>query len=383
MAAAVAAVAACSLDSELPAPLVASASEPSECGTTETLIPKLLSFAREERLAPLEGVIERHLLPTAEDPAPDPSLRTLLGAAVRIVTTLGIGETAKAAEVAAQSESLRELEPLILAALRFISGDLDGRDRYEAGDAAAHFIRACDAEHLLTSIEGLMTLRSRAHGGRLWLAVLLEQGTVLIDDPFFQPFLETFERESERGRPAVVALLAQIFGFLGDEGFHISRVETLLESAVYPLVNDDLRRKIEDLVDLLAIATSPEAGVLEPLQRAVRCGNQSRVQRDVLFTFVYDLVVSEQVGLRSVLGSLEGLITEEDSERLLEQLASVVRVVREEHGSREDLLELAAILLSRPEVAHVLPVLIELIEEGVVIELLDAVAALLEGCGRT
>ena len=373
-------VAGCNLDTERPAPHADPPSKAGACGTTESLLPKLFTFVREDRIEPLRVFIQKHLLPNEANPRPDPSLRTLLDALVKVIVNLGLSETAETAKLVASSRSIGNLEPLVLTTLRFTSGALDGVPHWAALDAGAHFVRRCDAEHLLTAVESLVLLRSTSASDRLWLAVVLEAVFDLIEDPFLEPFLESFERNAEMGRPAIVALLAQVMGFLAQDDFHIGRVQTLLESVVYPIVNEDLRGRLVRLVDLLGEATSEEAGIFLPLQRAVQCGMDHPPQRDELLGFAFDLIISEQVGLTEVLESVEGLVTEDDTELLLGQVAVLIDGLRQDVRARDDLLELLAMLLSSPDSALIIPTLTELVERGVVNELLDAVASVLGGC---
>jgi len=105
-------------------------------------------------------------------------------------------------------------------------------------------------------------------------------------------------------------------------------------------------------------------------------------ERDALIGFAYDFVTDDAVGLRGLLDSVEGLVSTEDSERFIDILAKTIHGIRKNEDSRDDLLELVARLLSRPDSALVIPTLVALIEGGVIFELLDALAKLLGGCGR-
>ena len=290
----------CSLDTDEPAPYLSAPTSFGQCPSTESLLPKLLGFIRSERMKPLETVIEKHLLPSEEQPQPDLPLRTVIGAAVSLVTSFGLEETADTAKVLATSSSLERLEEPIIAALKFTTGERDVRSHYEAADAGAHFVRECDADHLLGALQALAEYKSPQSGERLWLSVVVDALHDLVTDDFFAPFLETFERDSERGRPAIVALVAQIMGYLAAEDFQISRIETLLESVVYPIVNETLRNKIDRMVELLDEATQPEVAILAPLQRAMRCGMSSPPERDEFIGYIYDLVMSEELGIKKV-----------------------------------------------------------------------------------
>lgn len=372
---------ACNLDTDRPAPYAPPPARPGACGTTETLFPKLLDFLREDRFLPLREVIQSRLLPNEEEPAPDPSLRALLGALVRLVTGLGLDRAQRVVELIEAGELETKLSPLLVTVLAHLDGRLDGRTHYEAADAAALFIRRCNPDHLLTAIIELLRFESPSHQ-KPWITAVLEELAPLLREPALQPFLTTFEQSAERGRPAIISLLVQIMIFVADDSFAIERVETLLESAVYPVVSVELRLRIERLVLLLEEATSRDAGILVPLQNAVRCGLMYPEQRDALLGFAYDLVASGEVGLVEVLDTTIGLVSAEGARAQLGLLADVVQVVRDDLVIRDDLRELAAILLSTPEVEKSVPVLIELLESGVAAELFDAMARLLGGCGR-
>lgn len=371
----------CNLDTDREAPYVAPPDEPGTCGTTASLFPRLISFAEEERLAPLREVLLSRLATTPENPLPDPSLRVVLNALVRLVSQLGLDKTQDIATIAARAELQEELSPILVLLLEFLDGRIDGRDHYDAAEAGAHFVRVCNPDYLLTSIELLLRFQSPSYG-KPWIVAVLEALRPIVANPTLQPFLEGFERESEQGRPAIVSLLVQIMSFVADEGFSISRVRTLLDSAVYPAVDQDLEDQIEVLVLLLDEATTPEAGLFEPLQQAMRCGMQHQDERDALLGLVYDLLTSGAIDPSEIVDTGSDILQSDALVPELSLLADTVRIVRTDTVIRDDLRELLALLLTRPDVEKVVPVLIELVDEKVVAELLDGLVVLLSGCGR-
>jgi hypothetical protein len=375
--------ASCNLDTDTAAPHVAPPTAAGACGTTETLLPKLLAFVREDRFAPLRRIIEMRLLPSAENPTPDPSLRTLLGGIVSLISQLGLDRTALVLDLVAKGEVEEKLAPFLVTLLEFIDGRYDGVDHYEVADAGALFLRRCDPDFLLLAVEELLRFESPSHPGEPWMVALLGEIGELLKDPGLEPFLEGFERESQRGKPAVTSLLVQIMIFLSDQNFAIERVETLLESAVYPVVSADLRARIERMVYLLDEATRPQAGILEPLQGAVRCGLMHAEARDQLIGFGYDLIASREVGLDAVLMTTQDVVSIASAKNQLGLLADLVKIIREDLRIRDDLRELIAVLLSRPDVELSIPVLIDLLDSGVLSELLEAFVKLLGGCGRS
>jgi hypothetical protein len=373
----------CSFDPDFDAPYVGPPVAQGECGTTETLLPKLLAFVRAQKLVPLERVLETRLAPTPDNPHPDPSLRVLVGDLVRLVRGLGLDRTELVVEFVRKGDFESQVGPLVSTILKFMDGRLDHETHFEAGDATALFLRRCDPDHLLTAVEGMLRLKSPSHGNIPWLVALMQDAAPLISDPQLLPFLDTFQRESERGRPAILSLLVQILVQLGDESFSIDRIETLLESAIYPTrLGDELRPKIEPLVRLLDEATRPEAGVFEPLHQAVQCGLAHPPERDEVLGFLYDLVASEDVELVTVIDAVSSVLEPDLAEAELDLFADVVKVVRTDLTIRDDLRETVAILLSTPNTAESVPVFIDLIDEGVLSELFEALAKLLSGCGR-
>ncbi len=373
-------LASCNLDTDRPAPNVAPPTQQGACGTTESVFPQLLAFVREDRFAPLREVLEARFLPSEANPQPDPSFRTIVDALLRLVTQLGLDETAYVAHLASTEQVETELGPLVVLALEFVDGRLDDEPRYEALDAGAHFIRVCDPNHLLTAIEMLLRFESPSTGGP-WIVALLDELRLLLADPTLESFLASFERNAEEGRPAIISLVRQIMVLVADESFAISRVETLLESAVYPVVDASLESQLKRFVVLLDEVTAEEANILVPLQGALRCGVEHAPQRDALIGFLYDLVFSERVGLETILQGADFLSSEAVVSEL-ELLADVVYIVRTDLTLRDDLRELLAILISTPDAQRIVPVLIALIDEQVVSELLQGVVTLLDGCGR-
>jgi hypothetical protein len=374
--------AACSFDTERPAPYLAPPKQAGLCGTTETLLPKLLELLRSGRFEPLRRVIESHLVPSERNPSPDPSLRSLIGALVDLSTGLGLERTVDTASIAISTRAIRDLRPLIVTGLRFTAGELDGKPHYESTEAIAELVDRCDPNHLLSAMQALLTLRGPGQSDRFFLSFVGEQGSELLRDPELEPFVSSFERESERGRPAIISLLDQILAFLADENFDISRVRTLLESAVYPAIAEPLRIKIERMVDLLEYATSDRAGILQPVQRAVRCVVAHPEAKHELSGFLYDLITIREVGLRSLLESVRGVIDDRESAKVLSFGADLVKVLQDERDTREQILGLLVLLLRRPEASEVMPLWIEIFEQDVLVELLEAVQTLLSGCGR-
>ncbi|MEQ8272792.1 MAG: hypothetical protein RMA76_43860 [Deltaproteobacteria bacterium] len=370
----------CNLDTDRAAPPVDAPTQVGACGTTESVFPKLLAFVREDRFAPLREVLEARFLPSDANPQPDPSFRTIVDALLRLVKQLGLSDTAYVAHLAASEQVESQLGPLVVLALEFVDGRLDGQARYEALDAGAHFVRVCNPDHLLTAIEMLLRFESPSTGGP-WIVALLDEVQLLLGDPMLDEFLTQFERNAEAGRPAIVNLIGQIMQFVADEDFAISRVETLLDSAVYPNVDASLETRIRRFVALLDEVTQPEANILVPLQGAMRCGNQHQAQRNAIIGFLYDLVFAERVGLETILEGADFLSSEAVVGEL-ELLADVVFIVRTDLTLRDDLRELLVILLSTPDAEAIVPVLVELFEDEVVTELLEGVVTLLDGCGR-
>lgn len=368
----------CSLDSSEPAPFVPSPTAAGECGTTDTLLPKLFTFVREEKIAPLRAVLERFSTSRGEV-----SLRTLLQAVVRLITELGLDHTAQAVRLQSTNAALESLEPLVQTALELVVGQSDGRPRYDATEAIATLVEECPAQDLLTSLDALIRFEVGPPGERRrWISALAKDVSPLIQDPALEPLLETFESNAERGKPAVVALLVQILTFVADPDFRIERVETLLESALYPLVGDALRGRIQRLVDRLAEITAPSANVLPPLQRALRCMNARPDTRAALIGLVYDLITVDEVDLAGLLATLDGLVDEDDSAELLDFVAEVLVTLRDDRVVQAQIFGFVEVILRRPDVEGVAPMLLEMLEADVAGEALAAVGKLLEGCGR-
>jgi len=376
-------LASCSFDAETPAPYLAAPSAAGICGSTESLLPKLFDFVREHELDPLRAVIEARLLPTAERPAPDPSLRGLLDALVRLATGLGLERTLNAAEIASRNQTLQQLKPLLLLILRYVHGDVDGHPHFEAAGAGSTLFRTCDADNLLTAGEAVLRLPSQADPQVRWLAALSKDLAALIEEPSLTPFLETFRQDAQMGRPAILSLLNQIALFLTDETFDISRVKTLLESAVYPAVSNALRAKIEVLVGRLEEVTRPEVDVLRPLQRAIRCLNAQPETRAALFGLIYDLVTTPEVKLSELLATLDGLVTPERSSEVLDFVADLVKVLRQDRVAQKEILGFLAILFEEQNAKAVTPALLHAVEADLLGEVSDGIVRILGGCGRS
>ncbi len=367
----------CSFDSTEAAPYADPARKAGLCGTTDSLLPKFLKFIEADRFAPIRQVVEKKLVPSDTNPLPDPSVRTIAAALLRLLSLVGVERAQRVADLVSDETLNQELVPLVHTSLRILDGQLDGKPKYEVADAAALFVRQCDPDNLLTSIEELLILQSPSQG-EPWLFALLESALPLLEDPTLTPFLESFERNAESGKFAVVALMAEIMKFMAAEDFAISRVRTLLESAVYPFASRELETKIRGILVILEEATSEEAGAYGPLQRAMRCGHQHPASRDILLGFLFDLVVTPELGLDGLLEGASAL--GKQSKNDLDLLSDLVAAVRLDLSIRDDIRDFVALFLSTPEVESVIPVVIELIETEVMGELFSAIAQLLKGC---
>lgn len=371
------ALGACRFDNDDPAPEIPTTGRPA-CGDTASLFPKLFEFLAADHFSPLRVVVERKLLPTEANPNPDPSLRTVLADLVRLVRQLGLDETTAVAHLATQGEVEAKLTPLLVVILEFLDGRLDGQDHYAVTEAAAHFVDVCDPDDLLSALEDVLRFQSPSRG-EPWVVAVFGELKLLLAEPMLAPFLTSFQQSQDTGRPAIIGLVRQIMGFVADDDFTIARVETLIESAVDPLVGASLEARIDRLVALLGEATDRQLGILPSLQGALRCGLRHPAQRDELIGFLYDLAISPSLGLERVLGGLE-VIELAAIQSELGLLAEVIKVARTDLTLRDDLRRLISLFLRRPEVGEATPVLIGLLNEGVITELLHGVLTILEGC---
>lgn len=370
----------CGVDSSAEAPYLAPTTELGVCGSTADLFPRLTAFVGRGDYEPLRRVVQDQLQPSEQNPTPDPSWRSVVSALLSLLRQLGLDEAAIVATIASDGEVEDQLSPLLSVVLEFMDGRLDGADRYDAAEAGAFFVDRCDASYLLASVEGVLRLQSPSTS-KPWVVALLDGLTPLLNNPTLRPFLTSFEEGGEAGRPAIVSVLRQIMAFLADEDFEISRVETLLESVVYPLADETLEADIKALVVLFEEVTDPNLDVYLPLQEAMRCGMRYGAPRDELLGFVYDLAVSPEVGLDKVFEAV-GVLRLDVVVSQLDLLADVVQVMRQDRAVQDELRALLILFLSRPAVEQVVPVFIGLIEDEIVTELLSAVVTLLEGCGR-
>ncbi len=370
----------CGFDTDAEAPYLDPPNEVGTCGSTADLFPKLEAFVADGKYMPLKAVVQTHLQPTPANPVPDPSWRSVVNAILGLLTQIGLEEAGLVATIIADGQVEDQIGPLVSVVLEFMDGRLDGKDHYEVAESAALFVDRCDASYLLASVEGVLRLHSPSTN-KPWLVAVLDAASPLLENPTLLPFLESFEQGGAEGRPAIVAVLAQIMGMLADEDFHISRVENLIESVVYPLIDAELETDLERLMVLLGEATDPNLEVFAPLQQAMRCGIRHPADRDVLLGFTYDLFITPEVGLQGVLEGV-GVLRLDVVVDQLDLLADVTHVLIVDDSVQRELRSLLILFLGRPVVDEVVPVLIDLFEEEILGELLSAVVTLLEGCGR-
>lgn len=373
-------LAGCGLDTAREAPVVAGPATEGPCQGTEALIPRLLAFVEADRLRPVGAFIERRFIGTGGGPPPDPSLRGVAAAGLRVVSQLGLEDTGFLVQVAAAQEVEQGLGPWVSSFLAFIDGRIDGRSHYDASDAAAWFVARCDPDFLLTGIEQLLRLESPSEGVP-WVVAALESVARLIDDPQLAPFLTSFEGLGGQGRPAVVELLKQIMTLIADPDFDPARIETLLQSTLYPNISGPLEDVTRRLVRLLFEATAPDSGVLEPLSGSLQCGLMHPEPRDVLLSTIYDLLVAPSVGVDGLLAGIDVLRAPVVAEQL-DLLADALVIVRDDLDGRSDLRRAAVIALSTPDVQTLVPVAIDVLDEGIAAEVVNAFAHLLIICAE-
>lgn len=369
----------CGLDLDRAAPEAEPARVVGACGTTETLFEGLFALAREGGLEGLREVLVAHSDEAAGSLRPEASLREVLGATIRVVTRLGIRATREAAISLGEGPVAETLSSLALEALRLAAGRLDGRDRYPAMQAAAFYLRRCDAEPILTLAERGLRL-SRTEVPERWMAAFFRDSTQLLSDPEFERFLAEFEASGERGRAAVVGLLNQVVGFLADERFDVARVRALLEGSVYPLVEPSFAAKIDRLLLRVEEALELDATLQLAAQRVARCALVDEPSRREVLGFLYDLSASDAIELRALLQEASTLVANEAQAAFLDHLAGLAAAIRDEREARADIFLLAARFLEPPEVEKTLPLFIELFERSLVSELFAGVATLLGGC---
>ena len=97
---------------------------------------------------------------------------------------------------------------------------------------------------------------------------------------------------------------------------------------------------------------------------------------------MYDLITVDQLDLAGLLAAVDGVVSEADGTELLDFVSGVLVVLRDDRVVQRQILGLVEVLLRRPDVEGIAPMLLELLEADVGSELLGAVGRLLEGCGR-
>ncbi len=372
----------CGLDVETPAPATESARAPGPCGTTENLFQGMFTLSREGGLEDLRTIITEHSAAGPMGRAPDLAIRNVLGAAIRIVTRLGISATREAALTLGKGPLAEWASSALVDGLRFTSGSLDGRARYAATESVAFYLRRCDAEPILELAERVLRLtRPSAEGGEeRWLAAFLGASGRLLAHPMLEPFLSDFEASGERGRAAIVGLLNQVAGFLADEDFDLQRVRALFESSVYTLVDPSLAAEFDGLLALLEEAVRLDPALQQALRGVAQCSLIDEGARREFLGYVYDFSTYPGLSLETLLAEGSTLVADPSQAPFLDHLAGLSAAISIEREARQDIFVLVAVLMERPEVERALPLLIQLFERDLVAELLYAVTTLLAGC---
>lgn len=360
----------CDVGFERPAPSSPPARGPGRCEQTASLAPRLLQALDDDDLAPWREVVHSRF----EGPEARPALRELIGAFLDVARRLGLEPARDLASSLLRPELGARLEPGAVALFETLDGRLDGMRRYEVLGAAGSFIRTCEPEPLLGALQ--VALRLERADGQRWARDVLVGLRQLLELDEVATLSASFRLDGEVGRPAVVELLTRVMLVLGRDPDPMPALRTLIDSAVRPLLSAEAEAVVDRLIRLGEEASASSAWTT--LGAAFRCGNRRPEARDQLLGFVVDLAVVPELGAEGWLKSAEALETLSDVE--LDGWAGVLEVFAESPGPRDTLLEGLAVLLEPDVAPRWAPVLLGLMEDGVLREVTEGLVALLDGC---
>jgi hypothetical protein len=365
---------------------------PLRCPTIEEIAPTFLRLLREDRFAGLREVLEQDLgvpLDPAQ-PAGATRLSALLGVFLEVVRAVDVPGFGAVLRDALRSTSAGPLLPQTLGVLRYI----DGRVGCPSGTRCDHYDLLDVLRRLLFS--GTCTEAPARFDARTELDLLYR----LVRHPRIPEILDLLPRLV---RSASFQQVLDGFRFEGcdtppceqENGFAALLDVVLTNLLVSPLPWGEIRNLLRqvrlDTPEVLALISlseellterpaEPDADVLSPLRAAIRCLRQVDPGRALLRN-AYRLLALDEVSLDGLFAGVDHLLDADPRRLTLQVLAQALDYFRARSlGAFRTLQIVGDVLLAPTSMRKVIPVLIALVEEGVVPELVDLLVALTGDC---
>lgn len=360
---------------------------PPRCPTLEEIAPTFLRLLREDRFDGLRRVLEDDLGEPldARNPNGPTRLNALLGVILEVIRAVDVPGFRQVILDALESTSAGPLLPQAEGLLSYIDGRIGcpagtSCDRYDLLDVLRRLLvsGACGAIGFDARTE-LDLLARFVKWPRL--PELLDLFPTLLENPTFRSVLGTFRYQDREQEDGFAALLDIVLDNLLVPGIPWQDIVSLLRQV--RLDTPEVLRLIDFARELLTESPAdPDLDVIGPMRAAIRCLRQVDPGR-ALARNLYRVLVLDEVSLEGLAGGIDRLLDADPQRLTLKVLAQALDHFRTRAlSSFRTLQAIGDVLLSTENMRKIVPVLIDVIREGVAEELVDLFVAVTDDCTR-
>ncbi len=354
-----------------PGAFVPSGRAEASCPAIDAFAPNLVKFMRNDGFEPIAEVIEQELIPSG-------AMREAIASFLRL---------AKAApppsgilEPVAALLSEERVEPAVALsrnALYYIAGHPPAKAaHYEVPAVLGAMLSQCDPASVLTLGEILLSTHvplgcePGSEGCKLGTIALINPMHDLLADPTLRSVL-TLISFAQVPEDAFVAILDQVANLLKSPAFDFQELRALLQRLVYPFIFDDeLRQKLDALLDVLSVLTAPEVGLMDSLRETLICVDLKDPNR-ALHRMIYNLIVDPEFQLSELVAAIGATEALDPDERVARWLIQVIGMLKRDPASHRAILGLTARLFEEKNAKRIVPTLIAIKDAGLADDLVN------------
>lgn len=359
---------------------------PPRCSSLQQLAPNFYRLLQEGAFEGLREVLEAEAGP----PPGATRLNLLLGVILEVIRAVEVPGFRQVLLDALRSTSAGPLLPQTRGLLIYIDGQVGCPagapcDHYDLPDVLRRllFTTACDADPIgfdaRTKLDFLARFLKHPR-----LPELLDLFPRLLANPIFRGVLDNFRYEGCGAGPCeredgFAALLDIVLDNVLVPGIPWDEILNLLRQV--RLDTEEVRTLVAYAREMLTESPpSPEADLVGPLRSAIRCLRQVDPAR-ALGRNLYRILTIEEVRLEDFASGIARILDADPQRLTLQILSQALDYFRSQAlGSFRTLQRVAEVLLAPANLRKIVPVLIAVIDAGVVPELLDILVALTGDC---
>ncbi|MFH1811698.1 MAG: hypothetical protein ABIJ09_23365 [Pseudomonadota bacterium] len=364
------------------APFVAAPGEAGPCGTLQSITQVTRSALHGGLFDRLGQQLKRVLVDTGQ-------YRVFFKVAITLVRQAPLRDILDAATQMAESGISGSVLPALFNVVDYITGrspHVPG-EHYELTNVAERVFRYCDPRADFATLRRLLQFEipcASCPGGRqLFAPELLRASSALLQDPVFVTFLDDFtfvhEGETRLGVDAYAQLMDLVLQNLASPSFDWSYVRGLVDDAVTRNLTGDTHLRFDALLDLVAQAVDPGAGLLADLQIFVGCLHRHD-ENKALARLSYDFAVSPGLEMGDILEAAADAYDSQGGSALLFHVAEIFGIFERDTRLAGSFLASVAPLLGESSSRQMLPAMSDLRGKGVAQEIADDLRLFLSSC---